>query len=92
MKKYLIKSVSTATKENPNFAGSAVTYWHGKACTLVASEGASYCGWKDLEMNSYFVKESGYDRLCDAKRSWLYKNPENNKNWRTEVEIVAVEV
>ena len=92
MKKYLIKSVLTATKENPNFAGAVITYWHGKGEKVVASEGNALCGWEDVKMIPYYVNEYGYNRLCDAKKSWCYKNPENSKNWTTKVEIVTVEV
>lgn len=89
MKKFLVKSVSTATKENPNFAGSVITYWTGKKEAIVASEGTE---WNDIEMNPYFVEEYGYNRMCDAKRSYDYKHPENSRNWTTVVEIVTVEI
>jgi len=38
------------------------------------------------------IKEYGYDRVCDAKRSWNYNNPQNDDRWHTNVQIVEYEV
>ena len=47
-----------------------------------------------LELNNYNILNYGYNRECDAKRSWIYKNPERNSSYWTpdELEIIKVEV
>lgn len=81
MKRYLVKQVSVATEENPNFAGETHVSFHGNH------------GIFDINAYSeYLVKEYGYKRRCDAKRNWTYKNPENSRFWKSTVEIVEVEI
>lgn len=94
MKYYLVKSVSTATEENPSFKGSMATYYSGKG---------DYCLKRLVEGNysryihpfDYICKFNldmyGYKSEAMAKRSYNYKHPENSKNWTTEVSIVCVE-
>lgn len=91
MIKYLVKSISKATEENKNFAGKVSTYYHGKGDYLVSTDNELI--WNaPKSLSPYFVSEYGYDRLCDAKRCWSYKNPENDKFWKTTCSIVKVEV
>lgn len=85
-KKYLVKSTSTATDENPNFKGEVHVYYYGKGDTL--------CGASEITglfpLCSYMIEEYGYSRACDAKRCWSFNNPQNDKFWKTEVEIVEL--
>lgn len=93
MKKYIIHSVSRATKDNPNFAGDVHETYHGKGDKLIGSYGShAERFWAVQEVTNYRLCEYGYDRLCDAKRNWSYRNPENDKYWQTEVEIKEVEL
>ncbi len=47
-----------------------------------------------MDYFNFLVHEYGYNRACDAKRSWLYKNPAKNREfWEDEIiEIIKVEV
>ncbi len=84
---YLVQSISTATERNTNFAGECHLYYHGKGNELLFAEtGLAHIDFDNL--TPYFVREYGYKRLCDAERNWSYKNPENDKYWTTEVQIV----
>lgn len=90
MTKYLVKSVSRATEENHNFAGKKVSAIYGKADKQLKYEGEG-C-WNDFDvLTAPMVREHGYNRKQDAKRSWIFRNPENTKFWQTEVEIIAYE-
>ncbi len=82
MKRYLVKQISVATKENPNFAGKISTSFHGKDGEFEIGDTHS----------GHLVREYGYKRRGDAKRNWTYKNPENSKYWKSTVEIVEVEI
>ena len=89
MKKYIIKSVCTATAENKNFAGEVHTYWHGKEDTLLGADAGTSL---QIKLYDHMIGWYGYSRKCDAERNWSYRNPQNDKNWTTEVEIVEVEI
>ena len=94
MKRYLVMSVLTPTEENvldvPSNAGAVHIYIEGvsgykllKRCT----------DWNDFDiLNDWQIKEHGYKRECDAKRSYEYKNPQNDEHWRTVVSIIECEV
>lgn len=92
MKKYIIKSVSRATDKNLNFKGDVQTWYHGKGQKTL---GAYFCENGEFKVHQpmipAFIEEYGYDRLCDARRSWTFNNPENTEFWETEVEIVEYE-
>ena len=90
MTKYIVKETSVATPENPSFAGETSIYWHGKGNQVIGIEGDH--ARHPTTPSKYFICEYGYDRLCDAKRNWSYKNPENSKYWRSTAEIVEVKV
>ena len=89
MKKYLVKEISTATKDNPNFAGNVQVAIYGKDQKLISLNGSEY---DDFDFGEYGIKEYGYNRECDAKRSWIYKNPENTKYWTSTVEVICIEI
>jgi len=95
MKYYLVKTISTATEENPSFKGSIDTYYSGKK---------RYC-LKELVEGSYSRYVDSYDYICKynldmygykseamAKRSYNYKHPENCKLWTCEVSIECIDV
>ena len=92
MKRYVVKSTSVASETNQSCKGEIHVWWHGK--------GEAYCGklifhkdWTDGNgLYDWEAKNYGYTRRCDAKRSYLYKHPQNDSNWSTVVEIVEVEV
>ena len=91
MKRYIIRTVSTATELNKNFAGQTHTYYYGKGQELIAAYGTQDA-YIDRNLAAWWIKEYGYSRICDAKRSWILNNPENSEWWNSTAEIVAVEV
>lgn len=93
MKRYIVKSVSRATDENEYFKGQEAIAYRGRAERLIGYQGThAEADHMVQDINPYMLREYGYKRLCDAKRSWSYRNPENTKYWRTEVEIVEYDV
>lgn len=93
MKKYLVKTISIATEQNPNFANQECISYHGKGQKTLCQRGSHAIAINSvIEMDNYLVKEYGYDRLCDAKRSYQFKHPENNKFWSSTSQIIEVEV
>ena len=84
-KRYIIKSVCTATPENDNFSGVVCTYYYGKEDRLIGSDDP-YFGYP-----LYGVKLYGYTRLGDAKRNYTFRNSQNDKWWKREVSIETVE-
>lgn len=92
MTKYLVQTHSAATPENTNFYGGPYAEnvaYYGKDQKMLALYGTEYTDF-DL-MSDYFIREYGYNRPQDAKRSWIYHNPENTKFWKTEVSVVSFE-
>lgn len=89
---YFIKSISTATETNPSFAGEVHIRVSGKGEEDIFCETPD--GWynKDFTMYAYGIMEYGYKRLCDAKRSYSYKHPQNDQHWTTTVKIVTFDV
>jgi hypothetical protein len=89
---WFVKSVSTATPENPSFAGKLHTYIFGKEeYTLFEDVPGGFYN-VDLTNCPGCIVEYGYKRFSDAKRSYHYKNPQNDWAWRTTVEIVSLDV
>lgn len=86
MVKYIIKITSVATPENPSFAGKTCTYFYGKGGVTLGADDE----WNKMPLWENGVRLHGYDRLCDAKRNWSYKNPENTKYWKSTAEIMEV--
>lgn len=93
MKLYVVRIESVATKDNPNFAGQEVTSYFGKRDTMLAAQGshAEACHYAK-PLTSWWVKEYGYKRRCDAERNWSYRNPENTKYWTSTATIEAIEI
>ena len=89
---WFVKSVSTATPENKNFAGEVHTYIFGKEEFRLYEDVPGGFYNKDLTDCPYCVLEYGYKRACDARRSYNYKHPQNDKSWTTKVSIVSVDV
>lgn len=96
MKKYLVKLTSVATENNVNFKGQVAVFYYGKDQKIISTEGSSTeLVYTNAKASKYMIKEYGYNRLCDAKRSWIYKNAVtlNRENfWKMSAEIVEVEV
>lgn len=85
---YAVKVIATATEKNHNFAGVVNEYLYGKDQTLIGFKD-EYLGG-DHEPYPLMIKDYGYRRECDAKRSWIYKNTEDTKFWKYAVSIVRV--
>lgn len=93
MKKYLVKQISVATEQNPNFAGQVSVSFCGKGDERIGHTGTHAEAVHDYaEPNDYSIKEYGYSRKCDALRNWTYRHPENTKFWNSTVEIIEVDV
>ena len=91
-KYYLVKSITRATEQNKNFFGSVETHIRGKDCYTLYAEGTPD-RWHDIDlMTPYFVRQYGYKRECDARRSYAYKHPERSQWWQERVEIITVEI
>jgi hypothetical protein len=94
MKRYLVMSVLTPTEANvhdvPSNAGAVHIYIEGVSGYKMLQRGT---GWHDYDfLNDWQIKEHGYKRESDAKRSYAYKNPQNDNSWRTTVQILTCEV
>ena len=91
MVKYLVKTTMVATPENRSFAGEMCIYYHGKGCKMVACVGEhAKKTYTYQRLNKYMAGKYGYSRECDAKRSWDYRNPQNDRSWTATTEIVRV--
>ena len=88
---YLVKSVCKATANNQSYCGETHTYIHGKEEYLLLADTRDEFVARDL-MTPYFVRQYGYKRECDAKRSYSYTHPENTEYWRSTAEIITVEI
>ena len=93
MKRYVVRSVSTATPSNLNFAGQVLISLTGKYGADIACMGSHAEAEQMVRMPSdYMVAEYGYSRKCDAVRSYAYRHPQNDNHWTTEVSIVEYDV
>lgn len=93
MKKYLVKTTSVATDENPNFAGQVQICWIGKGERLLGMAGSHAKATRmESPLNLYLAREYGYNRKDHAQRAYSFKHRENTRFWTTEAEIVEVEV
>ena len=92
MKFYLVKTTSIATQQNPNFAGQILITYEGKDQTRLKREGTNYPEYNRDVICGTMLYEYGYRRECDAKRSYAYRNPENDAYWTSAVEIVEYEI
>ncbi len=96
MTRFVVKSTSVATEFNPNFAGETLVCYYGKGEKMICREGTHY-SQDNFIATKHNLIEFGYKRECDAKRSWIYKNPNTDIEcklnfWKNTVEIVKVEV
>lgn len=92
MKKYLVKQVSVATEDNPNFAGQVSISFYGKDQKQLSHSGSHAEATHTMQgLFDWNIRDYGYNRACDARRSWVYKNPENSKFWKSSVEVVCVD-
>ena len=91
MKRYLVKTISTATANNQSYGGETHVYIHGKDGYLLEAETRDPFVARDL-ITPYFVREHGYKRECDARRAYSYTHPENTEYWNSTAEIIAVEI
>ena len=93
MKKYIVKHTSKATKENANFYGQEAIGYYGKDQYLIGYYGDhAKAVFMEQEMTDWAIKEHGYNRRCDAERSYIYRYPENTKYWQSTVEIVEYDI
>lgn len=94
MTKYIIKNYSKATESNLNFSGEDFVAYYGKENRLVGYTGSHAERYNQaFPISRWLVEEYGYSRKSDAKRSWVYKNPDRDlPHWKSEVEIIKVEV
>lgn len=82
MKRFLVKTIYTATESNKDFAGEKQVWFSVK-------DGRSF---KEENLFPHIIDWYGYTRECDAKKSFSYKNCESDENWNKQVEIVEFEI
>ena len=93
MKRFLVKTISKATETNSNFAGTESISFYGKNQKLLGHIGScAEATHTTMDLQEYLIKEYGYTRECDAKRSWCYKNPVNSEYWTSTCEIVEFDI
>ena len=90
MIKYVVKVVSTAKDSNPSFAGDVNIYYYGKAqCLLVRKNRYE----NNLSYLDVMAANYGYDRECDARKSYIYKTRNDSEEfWTSVTTIEKVEV
>ena len=88
---YFVKSVCKATPNNKSYRGETHTYIHGKDEYLLFADTSDEFVRRDL-MTPYFVRQYGYKRECDARRSYSYKHPENTEYWESTADVISVEI
>lgn len=99
MRYFIVKVTSKATPDNKNFAGEVHIDYFGKdqksIGSYVSKDGGEFVAVDPL--TQWCIEEYGYTRLCDARRSWIYKNgntlntfPNGASYWEDSVEIVEV--
>ena len=88
---YLVKTVTKATEYNEFSKGAVHTHVFGKNCEMLFAETGD--PWIDRDyMTPYYIRNYGYKRECDARRSFAYKNPERSIYWTERPEIIAVDI
>ncbi len=92
MMKYIVKVIATATEENANFKGKVNEYYYGNRGELIGVGGDEIYIPHKFDPNSKYDLNRGYDRLCDAKRCYSYKNPQNDEHWKSAVEILEFNI
>ena len=89
MKRYFVKETSISTENNPRGANHISVTLFGKGDEMLKHE-STFPGSDNFDLMWFKAEEYGYKRLSDAKRNWSYKNPQNDKMWRSKVEIIEV--
>lgn len=86
---FFVKEVAKAKDDNPTFAGQGcVTLW-GKGDQWVERYGEYAEKTQTVkQFDPWFGREYGYKRICDAKRSYVYKNHDPERYWDYEVSII----
>ena len=85
---YFVQTTYVANEENKNFRGQTQIHYSGRGGEPIAAFNSS---WDFDYRNRYMAENYGYKRECDARRSYNYKNPQNDKHWRSTTEIVPYE-
>lgn len=89
---YFVKVVSKATDDNQNFAGQKSITLYGKNETWIMHVGSAAESTRTVrQFNESMARLYGYKRECDAKRSYMYKHPDNSKYWTSEASIVQID-
>lgn len=93
MKRYIVRTTGKATESNQSFRGQTAIYYYGKGNRCIGACGSHPKALHtEQAIRPYEVNEYGYTRKCDAVRSWIYKNPQNDEHWQTTVDIVEIEI
>ena len=85
MTKYVIKVVSTAKDTNPSFAGDTNVYYYGKAQYLLVSKSRYE---NNLPYLDVMAANYGYDRECDARKSYIYKTRFDKEEFWTSITTI----
>lgn len=82
--RYAVKVTSTATSENPNFAGEVRTYYYGRGQFHISDKAEPVDA-----LSKYLMAEYGYKRSCDAvKAAKFWNNTPDAKYWSYDTEII----
>ena len=81
MKRYIIKETMTAKADNPGFAGRVIISYYGKHDRYIQKP-----------LTNWDIKNLGYTRLSDAKRSHELNHPETFTCWDVTTEVVEFEI
>lgn len=87
MKKYLVRRIEIGKPGTP-FSNFSFTTFFGKDLRQCDNYGYVYQGEPEID---YRTVEYGYNRPEDAKKSRVFRIPED-KNWTYTVDIVEVEI
>ena len=88
---YIVRVISKATQNNPNFAGRTSIAYYGKDQQLLGMEGTVHDYLNDsIKIAPNMIKLYGYKRKCDAARSYVYNNCCSTQYWTKQVDIVEV--
>ena len=93
MTKYIVVVIAKAKDTNPSFPGQTAVFVYGKNEHMLARGGDHYnvnlFGKQKLWKSD--VREYGYSRECDAKRSYIYTHSACEQYWDERVKVVPFE-
>ena len=101
MKRYFIKIKTTATDNNPNFAGTVIEYIYGKKEEMVGRKTITDPNGhnkytKDFDDTKYKndVLEYGFTSKgrAEAVAKKVHGQPDMRGHWTDEIEIIEIEV